>query len=102
MYAYSGIKRIAKQVGKVRQILIGDKIEREGLVWFLYLIAYQPGGDKGVHTFPKDISWKVNVIAQLEFELAYYNSTVQQFNHYTAGTHSKGKDFSMGIKGLVF
>ena len=26
--------------------------------------------DKEVHTFPKDISRKMNVIAQLEFELA--------------------------------
>ena len=26
-------------------------------------------GEKGVHTFPKDINPKVNVIAQLEFEL---------------------------------
>ena len=38
------------------------------------------GGGKGVHTFPKGISSKVNtrelVIARLEFELAYYDVTV--------------------------
>ena len=28
----------------------------------------------GVDTFPKGISPKVNVIARLEFELAYYDS----------------------------
>ena len=28
----------------------------------------------------------MNVIAQLEFELAYYNSTVDRFNHYTTRT----------------
>ncbi len=39
--------------------------------------------DKGVHTFPEGICPKVNVIARLEFELAYYDSAVQRFNHYT-------------------
>ena len=34
--------------------------------------------DKGVHTFPKGICPKVNVIARLEYELAYYDSAVQQ------------------------
>ena len=39
--------------------------------------------DKGVRTFPEGICSKVNVIAQLEYELAYYNSAVHRFNHYT-------------------
>ena len=34
------------------------------------------GADKGVHTFPKGISLKVNVIAQMEFKLAYLEATV--------------------------
>ena len=38
--------------------------------------------DKGVHTFPKRICLIVNVIARLEFELAYYNPAAQSFNHY--------------------
>ena len=42
--------------------------------------------DKGVHTFPKGICSKVNVIAQLEFELASYDSAVHRFNHYTTRT----------------
>ena len=42
--------------------------------------------DKGVHTFPRGICPKVNVKAQLEFELAYYNSAVNCFNHYTTRT----------------
>ena len=39
---------------------------------------------------------KVNVIARLEYELAYYDSVVRHFNHYTTitlqyiGTVSKG------------
>ena len=43
-------------------------------------------GDKGVHTFPKSISLKVNVIVRLEFELAYYNVADQHVNHYTKST----------------
>ena len=37
--------------------------------------------DKEVHTFPKGICPKVNVIARLEFELAYYDSANHRFNH---------------------
>ena len=29
---------------------------------------------------------KVNVIARLEYELAYYDSAVHRFNHYTTRT----------------
>ena len=39
-------------------------------------------GIKWVHTFPKGISLKVNVIVQLEFELVLYDATVQHVNHY--------------------
>ena len=39
--------------------------------------------DKGVHTFPKGICPKGNIIARLEYELAYYDSAVHRFNHYT-------------------
>ena len=39
-----------------------------------------------VHTFPKGICPKVNVIVRLEFKLVYYDSTVQHFNHYTTGS----------------
>ena len=42
--------------------------------------------DKGVHTFPKGICPKVNVIARLEFELAGDNSAVQRRNHNTTRT----------------
>ena len=42
--------------------------------------------DKGVHTFPKAIFSKVNVIARLEYELAYYDSAAHRFNHYTMRT----------------
>ena len=39
--------------------------------------------DEGVHTFLKGICPKVNVIERLEYELAYYDSVVHRFNHYT-------------------
>ena len=34
-----------------------------------------------MHTFPEDISPKVNVLPRMDFELAYYDSTVQHINH---------------------
>ena len=43
--------------------------------------------DKGVHTFPKGISPKVNVIVRLKFELTYNGVTVQHVSHYTTETH---------------
>ena len=42
--------------------------------------------DKGVHTFPLGICPKVNLKVCLEFELTWYNSAVQRFNHYTTKT----------------
>ena len=52
--------------------------------WWYYLT--HSWDDKGVHTFPKGICPKVNVIAKLEYELAYYDSAVHRFNHYTTRT----------------
>ena len=42
--------------------------------------------DKGAHTFPNGICLKVDVLVRLECKLAYYDSSVQRFNHYTTGT----------------
>ena len=42
--------------------------------------------DKGIYTFPNGICPKVNVIARLEYELAYYDFAVHRFNHYTTRT----------------
>ena len=46
-------------------------------------------GVMGLCTFPKSIRPKVNVIAQLEFELAYYVVSIQLVSHYATGTPSK-------------
>ena len=43
-------------------------------------------GYKEIHAFPKGISPKVNVIAQLEFNLAYDDVGVQLVNPYAMGT----------------
>ena len=42
--------------------------------------------DNEVHAFPKGICPKVNVIARVGFEHAYYDSAVQRFNHYATRT----------------
>ena len=50
------------------------------------MVLFNNWADMGVHTFPKGICRKVNVIARLEYELAYYDSAVQRFNHNTTRT----------------
>ena len=54
-------------------------LERQ--LWYILTHSLE---DMGVHTFLKTIYPKVNVIARLEFELAYYDSTTQRLNHYTS------------------
>ena len=39
-----------------------------------------------VSTFSKGIRPKVNVIAELEFELAYYNVPIKHVSHYAQET----------------
>ena len=43
--------------------------------------------DTGIHAIP-NISLKVNAIAQLKFEIVYYDSAAQYFNHCAMGTRS--------------
>ena len=45
--------------------------------------------DKGVHAFPKGIKSKVNVIVRLNFEVSYFESAVQHFNHCVTGTKGR-------------
>ena len=52
-------------------------------MWYYLIYSWK---DKGVHTFPEGICPKGNIKAQLEFELAYYDSAVQHFNHFTTRT----------------
>ena len=39
-----------------------------------------------VHTFLNDIRPKVNVLARLEFDHAYFDVAVQHISHYAMGT----------------
>ena len=43
---------------------------------------------KWVHAFPKGICPKVNVVARLEFELAYYDSSAKRLRSWIESTHS--------------
>ena len=49
-------------------------------------------GYNGVHAFLKDISLKVNTIAWLEFELAYYDVAVRHISHNITETHAEQID----------
>ena len=60
-------------------------LQEEQLWWYYLTYSWD---DKGVHTFPKGICLKVNIIARLEYELAYYDSAVYRFNHYTMRIHT--------------
>ena len=59
---------------------------------FFLLFNPKSGVHTGVHTFPKGICPKVNVIARREYELAYYDSAVHHFNHYTTRLYTKKKE----------
>ena len=42
----------------------------------------------------------MNVLVRLEYELAYYDSAVHRFNHYTTRTHQSIIDNSLQKKDL--
>ena len=42
--------------------------------------------DKADHNFPKGFISKVNIIALLKFELAYYDVATNHVSHYSTGT----------------
>ena len=67
----------------LRALFNAKAILQEKQQWYYLTHSWE---DKGAHTFPKSICLKVNIIAQLEFELAYHDSSVQRFNHYTTRT----------------
>ena len=55
----------------------------EELLWYALTDSW---GDKWLHTFPKGISMKVNLIDRLDFDHAYHHVTIQQVCYYTTGT----------------
>ena len=67
----------------IRELFNVKAICLEEQLWYYLTYSWE---DKGTHTFSKGICPKVNVMAQLYFELTYYESAVQRFNHYTTKT----------------
>ena len=53
------------------------------------IIYPEAGKDKRSYTDVKAISQKVNLIAQIEFILAYHTVTVQHISNYTTGTFTQ-------------
>ena len=67
------------------------------------MVLFNPllrGGVKKVHTFNKGISQKVNVMAQVAFELAYDHVAIQHISHYTERTpqHAHTAYYNVAIK----
>ena len=77
----------ARAEGLVNSTFVGyldaKAILLEEQLWYYLTHSWE---DKWAHSFPKAICPKVNVIAWLEFELAFYDSVVHPFNHYTTRT----------------
>ena len=77
-------------------------IQYKKILWMTIVLLFKPYlGNKGLHTFPKGISPKMNVIARLEFEFASYNVTVQHVNYYTVGTYCYSKDITCSTRRLL-
>ena len=66
------------------EVILAKAILLEEQWWYYLTHSWE---DKGVHTFPKGICPKVDVIARLEYKLAYYDSAVHRFNQYITWTH---------------
>ena len=61
---------------------VSYSMPKQSLWWYLT----RSWKDKGFHTIQNDIIPKVNEIPRLEFELVYYNITVQIGSHDAQGT----------------
>ena len=59
-----------------------------GSLWPGELLSFP----KGINAFPKGINLEVDVIARLEFEVVYFEATVQYASHFAT------EDFSTYIK----
>ena len=73
--------------GFFRGLFYAKAILLEEQQWYYLTHSWE---DKLVHTFPKGICPKVNVIARLEYELAYYDSAVHRLYHCITRTTSMG------------
>ena len=83
LFYWFGLVSLFNGISNLFRLFNAKAILPEEQLWYYLTHSWE---DKGVHTFPKGIFPKVNVIAWLEYELAYYDSAVQRFNHYTTRT----------------
>ena len=86
-WSFNGLVSLFNGISTLCRLFNAKAILLEEQWWYYLTHSWE---DKGVHTFPKDICPKVNVIARLEYELAYYDSAVHRFNHYTTRTTPRG------------
>ena len=68
-----GLVSLFNGISTLFRLFNAKTILLEGQSWYYLTHSWE---DKGVHTFPNGICPKVNVIARLEYELAYYDSAV--------------------------
>ena len=93
--SFSSRKTIQSKSGQTRDLRLC------WLVLLSFLMAYQASWAIQCQNYPyrrtegvlfnlqiKDISPRVNIIARLELEVAYYDVTVQVISHYTSGSLS--------------
>ena len=73
---FNGISTLFR-LFNAKAILIWEQL------WYYLTHSWE---DKEVHTFPKSVCPKVNVIARLESEIDYNDSAAHRFNHYTTKT----------------
>ena len=83
-----GLVSLFNGISTLLKLFYAKAILLEEQLWYYLTYSWE---DKGVHMFPKGICPKVNAIARLEYELAYYDSAVHRFNHYTTRTPSFSK-----------
>ena len=84
-FIWFGLVSLFNGISTLFRLFNAKAILLEEQYWYYLTHSWE---DKGVNTFPKGICPKVNVIARLEHELAYYDSAVHRFNHYTTKTPS--------------
>ena len=78
-----GLVSLFNGISTLFMLFNAKAIFQEEQLWYYLTHSWE---DKGVHTFPKSICPKGNVLARLVYELAYYDSAVHRFNHYTTRT----------------
>ena len=80
MFIYSLFNRLVWFLWHINlcRLFNAKSIPLEEEYWYYLTYSWE---DKGVHTFPTGICLNVNVKGRLEYELAYYDSAVQRFNH---------------------